>query len=290
MKPIYFSIISILIFIASSVYSQTKNNNQSYAASNDSLLFDGAGELTNIVTNSAVDCNIKVTYTYGKATGTKVETKVYDVCGQKDTIISFIKGVLEKSDVLKIDEEITTGENSNLELELYDGSVIRVGPNSKLKIAGDFCDSRTYIQLYIGKIYSKIIKLVNGGKLEIHSETAVAGVRGTKFSVEVTTSETVVNVYEGSVEVTPKTNIEAPEKDAEDISKLSSDYQAGKVTLEEYVRKTQEFYGNLNKLSESVKSKMCEAGFMVNIIKKVSDPVPIESAGSEWFDDVNFKK
>jgi hypothetical protein len=60
--------------------------------------------------------------------------------------------------------------------------------------------------------------------------------------------------------------------------------------MEEYLKKAQEYAGSISKQSLEMKSKICEAGYMVIVTDKVSDPVPFESTGAEWFDDANFKK
>lgn len=281
MKIFYFSL--LIIFISSACPAQY------LIGSNDSLLFDGSKEYRIIPTERTADCKIMVTFAAGTVEGVRYETKIYEICGEEDTALIPKQGIIQKNDVLKIGEDITTGDNGNLEIELFDGSLIRMGPNSKVKITGDMCDSRTVIEQKAGKIWNNVKKLLGGQKYEVKTERNGGGVRGTIFSIEVTADEEIIKVYEGSFVVNPPTKNTKLDKNSTDLEKLYKDYQAGKITIEEYTAKMKEFTENITKTIKDSTPKVCEAGFMVKVTDVISDPVPIESSGKEWFDDSNFK-
>lgn len=97
---------------------------------------------------------------------------------------------------------IDVGGSSKLELIFADESLIRLGENTKFRMeAGQ--DKRA-IKLMMGKTWSKVKKLKQKSQLEVRTPTAVAGVRGTTFRVDVDREEnTDVGVYNGEVSVTP---------------------------------------------------------------------------------------
>jgi hypothetical protein len=291
MKNIIIAISFVLISF--SVYTQTGASAGFYPGRNDTLLFDGSEDVITIPTNRKDDCKIMVTYAYGSVEGTYYRTDIYKICGNNwDTSVTEVKGALVPNNVLKLGDEITTGNGSYLEIELYDGSIIRMGPNSKLKITGDMCDSRSLIEQTAGEIWNKVKHLLGEQKYNVKTERfgTQIGVRGTEFSVEVTNDEEIIRVYDGSVEVQQQPKNLMSENTSKDFEKLTKDFQEGKITMDEYVRKSQEFQKNVNKQNDQMKIVMCEAGFMVKVSDKISDPEPIKSTGTEWFEDVNFKK
>ncbi|MCU0606215.1 MAG: FecR family protein [Candidatus Edwardsbacteria bacterium] len=111
-----------------------------------------------------------------------------------------------KSDEADIDQplytgdSVRTGKGSRVELGYADGTVIRLGENSRLVIRSQ--GSVRSVGLLSGKFWAKVAKLSGGSRFEVSSPTAVAGVRGTVFKVEVDRDSTSrVAVEEGEVEV-----------------------------------------------------------------------------------------
>lgn len=103
---------------------------------------------------------------------------------------------------------VKTGDNSRAELTFPDGSVVRVGPGSQLKVEGAGFDGKTKevkveATLVAGSAWAKVAKLVDDkSKFQVKTANAVAGVRGTVFRVNVDRDEaTVVKVYNGAVAV-----------------------------------------------------------------------------------------
>ena len=202
-------------------------------------------------------------------------------------------GPLSPMNELKLGEEISTGDNSSLEMQFHDGSRIRLGPNSKIKISGDMCDRRTLIEQMAGNMWSSVKKLLGSQKYEVKTDRCADGVRGTEFSVEITNDENIIRVYEGSVEVQNELQIKEYQKNIKDngpaMIQLTKDYQSGKISIEEFSKKMSELQQEKT-LPQSPTT--VNAGFQSRIVgmENPSDPVPIESTGNEWFDDVNFKK
>jgi len=103
---------------------------------------------------------------------------------------------------------LKTGEGSRAELTFSDGSVVRVGPASQLKVEGAAFDGKSKevkveATLVAGSAWAKVAKLVgDDSKFQVKTANAVAGVRGTVFRVNVDRDEaTVVKVYNGAVAV-----------------------------------------------------------------------------------------
>jgi len=103
------------------------------------------------------------------------------------------------------DDVVTTGDGSRMELKLKDGSVIRVGPKSRLQLKdayfGKSGEKKFSAKLLFGRVWSKVSGLVGGdSKFEVETDNAVAGVRGTTFRVDASTDKSVlVRVYAGSI-------------------------------------------------------------------------------------------
>jgi hypothetical protein len=98
-------------------------------------------------------------------------------------------------DILSPGDELKTGYNSKAKLRFSNGSIVEVGAETKVSIY------ENYLFLAIGLIKSYITKFFPN--FEVRTPTAIAGVRGTEFTVEVLPDQTtIVSVYEGIVDVT----------------------------------------------------------------------------------------
>lgn len=115
---------------------------------------------------------------------------------------------------LEVGSKIRTGENSWLNLLLFDQSELTLHPNTELLIRVLRVDSRNpalkqcVFIINKGKVLNQVTDYQQpGAKFEIGTESAVAGVRGTVFEVEVTESVGVASgaglavvVYKGKVD------------------------------------------------------------------------------------------
>ena len=106
-------------------------------------------------------------------------------------------------DELSENQIVKTDEGSSLELQIGDGSVIRIKENSIVKVVKLFKDHEiesTKLNLNVGKILAKPKKQTEGSDFEIETDSVAAGVRGTEFTVYVPDGEsTKIAVNEGTV-------------------------------------------------------------------------------------------
>ncbi len=275
--------IIILFVISTQVYPHSISGAGSYFGGHDSLLFDGS---ENSIHTGAGICKVIVERVSGDVMGFVMVTKVIFTCGETSTMTEFIKRKVQVGDTLVLGDEIITGTDGKIALGLPDGSEMRIGPDSKVMVPSAYCDSPGGIKVMLGKIWINVKKQLGKKKYEVNSPGMAVGVRGTQFTIEVITGEDIVKVYEGSVDVR-KSNLSNDTKDnAKEYAKLTEDFQAGKITMEEYIKKSKEYQDNISKV---MTSKICEAGFMMTVTDNIGEPVKFESTGDEWFDDVNFK-
>jgi len=103
---------------------------------------------------------------------------------------------------------IETSARTRLEIRLQDQSALRIGPQSKLQLVTAVFgkapeDRQVNAKLAVGKVWAQVAHAVGGGgKFEVQTENAVAGVRGTTFRVDARHDRScVVKVYAGAVAV-----------------------------------------------------------------------------------------
>jgi ferric-dicitrate binding protein FerR (iron transport regulator) len=105
-------------------------------------------------------------------------------------------------------DEIETRRQTRLELTLRDGSVIRLGPATRMRLdTAAFGrppeERRVFVRLLLGTLWAKVARALGGeARFEVRTENAVAGVRGTTFRVDASHDRSVVvRVYSGTVAV-----------------------------------------------------------------------------------------
>lgn len=129
---------------------------------------------------------------------------------------------------LAVGNEIELGDSitvksGNLKFELNDGSVIMLAPASVLEITeAEFegLERKGFMGfLKSGALWTKVKKAIGGGKFEVSTERAVAGVRGTIFRIDADAlvkaakgktqgrKVSIVRVVEGAVGVKPQAAI-----------------------------------------------------------------------------------
>lgn len=88
---------------------------------------------------------------------------------------------------LALKDLIVTGSNSEATLVFSDESMIKLSQNSKLEIREFLFKDKTrkgLFSLEMGKLVADVKKFIGGGSaFEVHSPTAIAGIRGTGFEV-----------------------------------------------------------------------------------------------------------
>lgn len=102
--------------------------------------------------------------------------------------------------ILRQGDEIRTGRDAHIELELSDGSRIRLGPDSSFKaeqLTGEFSFSLAFGRL------KAIVKKLAMRRFSVRTPSVAVAVRGTEFEVLQSSTETVIEVYTGVVEASP---------------------------------------------------------------------------------------
>ncbi|MFI5144228.1 MAG: FecR domain-containing protein [Ignavibacteria bacterium] len=259
----------------------------------DSLLFDGASNsrTETYYSKGVGECEYRVTYLKGTATGKIRKMQIFDVCGQRtDTVYEYENGAIEKYSVIKGGEQVKTGPESMVKIELSDGSEIVLGPNTDYTLPENVCDLIRQSSLNVGSMWTKIKKMIGGGKFEVTTERYVAGVRGTQFTVEIKEENgiryDIVKVYEGSVEVTPKNlDTKSFENNGDALTKLTEDWQNGKITQEEYSKRSVEIMQGLqNESSKLNTSVIVNEGFYLKTDgKSVGEPQVLNTSEDNWF-------
>lgn len=116
--------------------------------------------------------------------------------------------ISENGDVFEGDF-IKTEADSRAEARLTDRSVIRIGAESRVKIQkAVFNKDETktvQVKVIVGRFWGKVTKLFGLSSFEVETPNAVAGVRGTAFSVDSAADKsTTVRVFNGKVLISNK--------------------------------------------------------------------------------------
>lgn len=130
---------------------------------------------------------------------------------------------LKVGSTVSVNDLIETKAKTRMELKLPDQSVMRIGPQSKVQLSsavfGKSVEERKVsAKLVVGTIWAKVAHAVGGdAKFEVHTDNAVAGVRGTTFRVDAKTDKScVVKVYAGTVAVAPGASVPRPKHGGEE--------------------------------------------------------------------------
>lgn len=106
---------------------------------------------------------------------------------------------LQIKDAVRPGDTIMTGEKSTAVIQFAENCVVRVDETSTLKVTS-ITDNNREIFVQQGQVLAKLIRTGNNNAT-IKTPTAVAGVRGTQFSVNYREGKTLVAVTEGKVAV-----------------------------------------------------------------------------------------
>ena len=107
-------------------------------------------------------------------------------------LVTVTHGVMTKSidDTLYPGDIIETAAGATADIFFSDGSVSRLGENSRLEISegssaaknsDDNIVTKIKLKLLNGKIWNKVVRLANESEFNVETTTAIAGVRGTEF-------------------------------------------------------------------------------------------------------------
>jgi hypothetical protein len=136
-------------------------------------------------------------------------------CGTKEdgefAVVTFFIGDVRKNsadidigEIIREKDRITTGVQSSCDIKIGN-SIIRIKENSKVlfsQLMRQGGVENTALGLDIGKMLCKPKKLMKNENFLVKTPTAVAGVRGTQFTVEADMKKTTrIKVYDGEVKV-----------------------------------------------------------------------------------------
>jgi hypothetical protein len=270
----------------------------------DSLLFDGENIMGSHF-QSGDSCYIELWggWVKGSVKGSVESRTIVKGCSSIDTIISYTWQQIPYTGIisLKPGDSIVTGPGSSVKIliassydlpfgnEDTDHKTIMVGPNSVIVLD---CDPYRRVLLKRGKLWVEE-KAEAVTKKVVETYRSIIKPSGTEYSVDVTDNKDIIRVYEGTIEVklVGTANVKSMDEIAKEGDKLTEDFQNGKVSMEEYLKKTQENLALLQgKATDMTKSVMVEAGFMVTAADKISVPEPIPANDIKWFEDSNVKK
>ena len=141
---------------------------------------------------------------------------------------------LALGDSLLENQFVKTEKDSIVELQIGDGSVVRVKENSKLMVAKLYKDKEveaTKFNLDNGKILAKPKEMNEGSSFEIETDSIAVGVRGTEFVVINENNITSVAVKKGIVNI--KGRVAPDELDTiKDFDKKSAELITQAATVE----------------------------------------------------------
>lgn len=126
----------------------------------------------------------------------------------------------KKGMTLAANHFIKTGDPGRVELTMPDDSIVRLASNALFEInEASFPEKEARkfsARLFLGKMWAKVTSRIGTprGTFNAHTPTAVAGVRGTVYNLEVAKdTSTRIWVYEGKVGVGPPFLVEDGAKD-----------------------------------------------------------------------------
>lgn len=200
-----------------------------------------------------------VTFVKGKAQAGKAESSLR----QLKTGMPLFQGDL-----------VTTGKRSRVELTLKDGSIVRLGGDSRLRLAKTKVNKvnthkkEVALKLFVGRLWTNVTSIFgSSSKFEVETDNAVAGVRGTVFQVNRAKGQgTTLKVYEGNVLVSNRPIYAVKGHTKANRVAVSGPQEIAKQQWEEMMTKALE------------QVKVAEAGAMT----KPAAFDPVEDEKDEW--------
>lgn len=98
---------------------------------------------------------------------------------------------------IKSGDKITTKPNSYCEIKDGD-DLIKIEENTEF-VVSNIVENKDWFKIVVGKIFARI-KRLSGKDFQLYTPTAVMGLRGTVFSVEVRNGITKIAVFRGEIE------------------------------------------------------------------------------------------
>jgi hypothetical protein len=299
------TILFILIVISINNFSQTESGISYLSGRHDSLLFDGANDISTNFQITGNECLMKAIVVKGNVIGMAMtKVAVVNCIGEViDSVMLPRKRLLKEGDMVVAGETISTERDNDfviLQLHEEENIMFTSGKNGGgLLGVRDFCRFPPNIWI-TGKLGIKWNPLLpKSVTLCTEGLGSCIKITGTQLSFETVKDGDVtidiLKVYEGSVVFEKKLNIEADEKKRQDLTaqqaKLSEEFQSGKISMEEFVKKSTEIQKKLRDINEGSKITV-NAGFESRITgtDNPTEPVPIDENEKPWWEDPAFNK
>jgi len=212
-------------------------------------------------------------------------------------MVTFAVGNVTKNDVsvnigdlLKEKDIVKTDELSSCDIKIGD-SMIRIKENSKLLVSQIMRSQdleNTVLGLDVGKMLCKPKKLLKNEKFLVKTPTAVAGVRGTKFTVEADSKKTTrIKVYDGKVNVARR--IASIEEQLENVMNEAPPIEQNqKVIITE--KEVQDIEKKVEKLMKSKPADEAAEVAVVRIVQDVKNDVIVSKKEIKSFQVEDFKE
>ncbi len=112
---------------------------------------------------------------------------------------------LTQADVaLSVGDVLRTKSDGTAKISFIDGNNVELGPLTRLDVI-DYQTKKT-INVTRGRVLFEVTKLKSGEGFEVRTPTAILGVKGTTFLVDVSPTATLVVVFTGAVQILPINN------------------------------------------------------------------------------------
>jgi hypothetical protein len=102
-------------------------------------------------------------------------------------------------------DAVKSAETGRVRMVLADGSILNLGSSSQITVTQNNKQTgETVVNLTAGRVRSQVVHLVNPqGQWTVRTNTAICGVLGTDFDVQVFPDKTILTVFKGKVRFTP---------------------------------------------------------------------------------------
>lgn len=140
----------------------------------------------------------------GRAQVLPIAGEVVQLRGSPILLRGAIELAITLGTVIHSGDELRTNDASRVKIQFADGTVVTIGPDSRMAIASYAVGAGgTRTEGILSDVLGAVRAVVTpGGTFEIRTTTAVASVRGTDWIVEATPKATSVLVLAGAVAVT----------------------------------------------------------------------------------------
>jgi hypothetical protein len=219
-----------------------------------------------------------------------------------DSADILVKRQLKVGDMVKAGEPITTVGRGFVILESNAGENIILGGDNGTFGVMDYCrfPANVWFTIEAGKLGFEKWDPLLPKTVTTCADVGCIRIAGTTLSFEIVkegdVTASILKVYEGSVIFAFEPNLkrEANEKKARDVmalqAKLLEDYQAGRISVEEFTQKSKEIQLESIKFTQTNEITV-NAGFKISVTRTDMpiDPVPIDANDTPWWEDPDFK-